>query len=55
MGYVEQLGTFVPIESKQAGEIVQFVVEDGKPVEYGEVRMRMRNSILCCRCCGAMW
>lgn len=37
VGYVEQLGTFVPIESKQAGEIVQFVVEDGKPVEYGEV------------------
>lgn len=40
VGYVEQLGTFVPIESKQAGEIVQFVVEDGKPVEYGEVRAR---------------
>ena len=40
VGYVEQLGTFVPIESKQAGEIVQFVVEDGKPVEYGEVRSR---------------
>jgi pyruvate/2-oxoglutarate dehydrogenase complex dihydrolipoamide acyltransferase (E2) component len=37
VGYVEQLGTFVPIESPQAGEIVQFVVEDGKPVEYGEV------------------
>lgn len=36
VGYVEQLGTFAPIEAPQAGELVAFVAEEGQPVEYGE-------------------
>lgn len=32
--YVEQLGTFMPIEAPQAGELVAFLVEEGSPVEY---------------------
>eukprot|EP00891_Asterochloris_glomerata_P008048 jgi/Astpho2/8048/Aster-02998 len=34
LGYVEQLGTFVPIEAPQAGEIVEFLVDEGDPVAY---------------------
>lgn len=34
LAYVEQLGTFVPIEAPQAGEIAKFLLEDGAPVEY---------------------
>jgi biotin carboxyl carrier protein len=34
--YIEQLGTFWPVESPQAGEIAGFVVEEGEPVEYGQ-------------------
>ncbi|KAL6762220.1 hypothetical protein V8C86DRAFT_2522752 [Haematococcus lacustris] len=34
LGYVEQLGTFVPVESPQAGEAVKFLIADGSPVEY---------------------
>ena len=32
--YVEQLGTFMPIEAPQAGELVAFLVDEGSPVEY---------------------
>ena len=32
--YVEQLGTFMPIEAPQAGELVAFLVDEGNPVEY---------------------
>lgn len=38
VGYVEQLGTFVAIEAPQAGEVAKFRVEEGVPVEYGQVR-----------------
>lgn len=34
--FIEQLGTFWPVEAPQAGEIDSFVVEEGEPVEYGE-------------------
>lgn len=34
LGYVEQLGTFVPVESPQAGEVVKFLVNEGAAVEY---------------------
>lgn len=34
LGYVEQLGTFVPIKSPQAGELVAFLSGEGDPVEY---------------------
>lgn len=34
--YIEQLGTFWPVESPQAGEIVSFLVEEGEAVEYRE-------------------
>jgi biotin carboxyl carrier protein len=33
VGYVEQLGTFVPVEAPQAGEVLS-VLEDGEAVEY---------------------
>ena len=36
LGFVEQLGTFVTIESPQAGELVSFLADEGAPVEYGE-------------------
>lgn len=29
------------MQSPQAGEIVSFVVEDGKPVEYGEAVLEL--------------
>jgi len=29
------------LQSPQAGEVVSFVVEDGKPVEYGEVVLEL--------------
>lgn len=35
--FVEQLGTHVPVEAPQAGEIADFVCEDGDPVAYGDV------------------
>lgn len=34
LGFVEQLGTYVACEAPQAGEIANFLVEDGAPVEY---------------------
>jgi biotin carboxyl carrier protein len=36
LGFVEQLGTFVPVEAPQAGEIADFLVDEGAPVEYNE-------------------
>lgn len=36
VAYIEQLGTFVPVESPQAGEAVEFLIEEGKPVEFRE-------------------
>lgn len=37
MGYVEQLGTHVPVEAPQAGEVASVLLEDGAPVEYKQV------------------
>ncbi|KAG2496133.1 hypothetical protein HYH03_005736 [Edaphochlamys debaryana] len=37
LGYVEQLGTFVEIKTPIAGELVKMHLEDGKPVEYGQM------------------
>lgn len=34
VAYIEQLGTFVPVEAPQAGEAVEFLIEEGKPVEF---------------------
>lgn len=39
VAYVEQLGTFVAIETPAGGEIVKFRVKEGEPVEYGQVRI----------------
>eukprot|EP00798_Chlamydomonas_sp_ICE-L_P001597 gene1597-32986_t len=36
VGYVEQLGTFVPVEAPQAGELVKFDAKEGDAVEYGQ-------------------
>ncbi|CAK0784621.1 hypothetical protein CVIRNUC_007825 [Coccomyxa viridis] len=36
LGFIEQLGTFMPVEAPQAGEIVSFSVEEGQPVEYNQ-------------------
>ncbi|DBA72481.1 TPA: hypothetical protein ACH3X2_010246 [Trebouxia sp. C0005] len=36
VAYIEQLGTFVPVEAPQAGEAVEFLIEEGKPVEFRE-------------------
>eukprot|EP00798_Chlamydomonas_sp_ICE-L_P013340 gene13340-19181_t len=36
IGYVEQLGTFVPVEATQGGEIVKFDLKEGEAVEYGQ-------------------
>ncbi|KAI8472606.1 MAG: acetyl-CoA biotin carboxyl carrier [Monoraphidium minutum] len=37
VAFVEQLGTFVEIKTAQGGEIVKFRVNEGEPVEYGQV------------------
>lgn len=34
LAYIEQLGTHWPLESTQAGEVVEFLVDEGAPVEY---------------------
>jgi biotin carboxyl carrier protein len=34
LAYIEQLGTFAPVEAPQAGELIEFLVEDGDPVEF---------------------
>lgn len=34
LAYIEQLGTHWPLEAPQAGEVVEFLVEEGSPVEY---------------------
>ena len=34
LAFVEQLGTFAPVEAPQAGELLDFLVEDGDPVEF---------------------
>ncbi len=34
--YIEQLGTFWPVESPQAGEVGVFLVDEGEAVEYLE-------------------
>nr|QKY14965.1 acetyl-CoA biotin carboxyl carrier (BCCP) [Polytomella parva] len=36
LGFIEQLGTHVPVECPVAGELIKFNVEDGKPVEYSQ-------------------
>lgn len=36
VAYVEQLGTYVPIEAPQAGEAVEFLIPEGDPVEFRE-------------------
>lgn len=36
LAYIEQMGTYWPLESPQAGEVVEFLAQDGQPVEYGE-------------------
>ena len=36
LAFVEQLGTHWPVESPQAGELIDFLLEDGDPVEYNE-------------------
>eukprot|EP00877_Chromochloris_zofingiensis_P002294 jgi/Chrzof1/12065/Cz06g20040.t1 len=41
VGFVEQLGTFVPVEAPQAGEIVAFQVKDGEAVEYKQVLVEL--------------
>lgn len=33
---IEQLGTFTPIVAPQQGEILNFPIEDGKPVQFRE-------------------
>mmetsp|Transcript_12676 Transcript_12676/g.27445 ORF Transcript_12676/g.27445 Transcript_12676/m.27445 type:complete len:233 (-) Transcript_12676:398-1096(-) len=37
LAYVEQLGTYVPVEAPQAGELVKVLIEEGGPVEYQQV------------------
>ena len=37
VAYVEQLGTFIEVKAPQAGEVARFRVEEGAPVEYGQV------------------
>ncbi|KAK9834815.1 hypothetical protein WJX81_000742 [Elliptochloris bilobata] len=34
LGYIEQLGTFMPVEAPLAGEIIAYLAEEGDPVEY---------------------
>ncbi|KAI7844615.1 hypothetical protein COHA_001707 [Chlorella ohadii] len=34
LAFIEQLGTHWPLESPQAGEIIEFLVSEGEPVEY---------------------
>lgn len=41
LAYIEQLGTYVPVEAPQAGEIVTFNIEEGVAVEYKEVVVEM--------------
>ncbi|PRW60104.1 Biotin carboxyl carrier of acetyl- carboxylase isoform A [Chlorella sorokiniana] len=34
LAFIEQLGTHWPLEAPQAGEVVEFLVSEGEPVEY---------------------
>lgn len=36
VAFIEQMGTYWPLEAPQAGEIAGFVLEEGEPVEYGQ-------------------
>jgi len=36
IGLVEIMKNFQPVESEAAGRLVEFLVADGQPVEYGE-------------------
>jgi biotin carboxyl carrier protein len=44
--YVEQLGTQQPIESTVSGEIIQFLVDDGDAVGFGEPIVEVRPSFV---------
>eukprot|EP00243_Klebsormidium_subtile_P003010 TRINITY_DN16141_c0_g1_i1.p1 TRINITY_DN16141_c0_g1~~TRINITY_DN16141_c0_g1_i1.p1 ORF type:complete len:279 (+),score=54.01 TRINITY_DN16141_c0_g1_i1:354-1190(+) len=44
--YVEQLGTQQPIESTVSGEIINFLVEDGDAVGFGEPIVEVRPSFV---------
>eukprot|EP00270_Netrium_digitus_P008757 TRINITY_DN2631_c0_g1_i1.p1 TRINITY_DN2631_c0_g1~~TRINITY_DN2631_c0_g1_i1.p1 ORF type:complete len:267 (+),score=64.38 TRINITY_DN2631_c0_g1_i1:106-906(+) len=44
VGYLEQLGTQLAVESEVAGEVVKFLVEDGDPVGFGEPLAKVRPS-----------
>mmetsp|Transcript_912 Transcript_912/g.2438 ORF Transcript_912/g.2438 Transcript_912/m.2438 type:complete len:244 (-) Transcript_912:178-909(-) len=37
VGFIEQLGTHFPVEAPQTGELARFKLEDGAPVEYGQI------------------
>ncbi|KAK9811648.1 hypothetical protein WJX72_007649 [[Myrmecia] bisecta] len=41
LAFIEQLGTFIPVESPLAGEVVEFVVDEGAPVEYNQVLVEL--------------
>jgi biotin carboxyl carrier protein len=41
VAYVEQLGTFVEIKAPQAGEAARFCLNEGDPVEYGQVVLEL--------------
>ena len=40
VGYVEQLGTYVPVDAPQAGEVLS-ILEEGAPVEYQQEVVRL--------------
>lgn len=41
LAFIEQMGTYWPLESPQAGEIARFVLDDGEPVEYGQTILEL--------------
>lgn len=41
VAFVEQLGTYWPIEAPQSGEIAAFLVEEGEPVEYHQAALEL--------------
>eukprot|EP00245_Coleochaete_scutata_P016264 TRINITY_DN7510_c0_g1_i1.p1 TRINITY_DN7510_c0_g1~~TRINITY_DN7510_c0_g1_i1.p1 ORF type:complete len:277 (+),score=82.72 TRINITY_DN7510_c0_g1_i1:103-933(+) len=44
LGYLEQLGTYSPVESEHGGEVVKFLVEEGEAVGYGDTIVALRPS-----------
>jgi len=45
VGTIESLNVLNEVETTAAGRVVEIFVQDGQPVEYGQVLMAIDNSV----------